>query len=151
MSLYYGDLEVGQVLRTPARTVTETDLVSFAMLSGDWNAIHTDVEFAGRTFYGQRVVHGLFGMALLTGLMERAGWWSESALAMLGIEAWSFVKPIFVGDTLRCEMEILDKRVTSKGDRGIVGRRLTLLNQRGEVVQTGQIGIMVRLAPEVAA
>lgn len=151
MSLYYEDLEVGQVLRTPARTVTETDLVGFCMLSGDWNAIHSDAELAGRTSYGQRVVHGLFGMALLTGLMDRAGWFSESALAMLGIEKWSFDKPIFVGDTLRCEMEILDKRLTSKADRGIVGRRFTLHNQRGEVVQTGEIGVMVRLAPEAGA
>jgi len=151
VSLYYDDLEIGQVLRTPARTVTETDLVTFAMLSGDWNAIHSDAEFAGRTFYGQRVVHGLFGIALLTGLMERAGWFSDSALAMLGIERWSFRGPIFVGDTLRCEMEVLDKRVTSKGDRGIVARRFTLHNQRDEVVQSGDIGLMLRLAPEVAA
>lgn len=151
MSLYYEDLDVGQVLRTPARTVTETDLVGFCMLSGDWNAIHSDEEFASATFYGQRVVHGLFGMALLTGLMERAGWFSESALAMLGIERWTFQSPIFVGDTLRCEMEVLDKRLTSKGDRGIVSRRFTLRNQRDAVVQIGEIGLMIKMSPEVAA
>jgi acyl dehydratase len=151
VSLFYDDLEVGQVLRTPARTVTETDLVTFSMVSGDWAAIHSDAEFARGTFYGQRVVHGLFGLSMLTGLMERAGWFSESALAMLDIERWAFQKAIFVGDTLRGEMEILSKRVTSAGDRGIVGRRFTLLNQRDEVVQTGDLGMMIKMAPEVAA
>lgn len=151
MSLFYDDLEVGQVFRTPARTVTETDLVTFSMVSGDWAAIHSDVEFARGTFYGQRVVHGLFGLSMLTGLMERAGWFSESALAMLDIERWAFKNPIFVGDTLRGEMEILSKRVTSTGDRGIVGRRFTLVNQRDAVVQTGDLGMMIKLAPEEAA
>ncbi len=151
MSLFYDDLEVGQVFRTPARTVTETDLVTFSMVSGDWNAIHSDAEFARDTFYGQRVVHGLFGISILTGLMERAGWFSESALAMLDIERWAFRKPIFVGDTLRGEMEIVSKRVTSTGDRGIVGRRFTLLNQRDEVVQTGDLGMMIKMAPETPA
>lgn len=151
MSLFYEDLKVGQVFRTPARTVTETDLVSFSMLSGDWNAIHSDAEFARGTFYGQRVVHGLFGLSMLTGLMERAGWFSESALALLDIERWAFRRPIFVGDTLRGEMEILSKRVTSSGDRGIVGRRFTLLNQRDEVVQAGDLGMMIKMTPEVAA
>lgn len=151
MSLYYDDLEVGQVRRTPARTVTETDLVTFSMVSGDWAAIHSDAEFARGTFYGQRVVHGLFGLSLLTGLMERAGWFSESALAMLSIDRWAFKGPIFVGDTLRGEMEILSKRVTSSGDRGIVGRRFSLLNQRDEEVQAGELGMIIKLAPEVAA
>ncbi|MDP9459134.1 MAG: MaoC family dehydratase N-terminal domain-containing protein [Actinomycetota bacterium] len=151
MTLFYEDLEVGQVFHTAARTVTETDLTVFSMLSGDWNPIHSDAEFASDTFYGQRVVHGLFGISLLTGLMERAGWFSESALALLDIERWAFRKPIFVGDTLRAEMEIVSKRMTSAGDRGVVGRRFTLLNQRDEVVQTGDLGMMIRLTPEVTA
>jgi acyl dehydratase len=149
--LYYEDLEVGQVFDTPGRTVTETDLVTFSMLSGDWNPIHSDAEFARGTFYGQRVVHGLFGLSMLTGLMDRAGWFSESALALLDIERWEFRGPIFVGDTLRARLEIVSKRLTSRGDRGILGRRFTLLNQRDEVVQTGDLGMMIKLAPEVAA
>ncbi len=146
-SLFYDDLEVGRVYRTPARTVTETDLVTFTMLSGDWNPIHSDEEFAKSGFYGKRVVQGLFGLSMLTGLMDRAGWFHESAIAMLGIDGWRFEGPIFVGDTLRGEMEIVDKRLTSKGDRGIVNRRFSLLNQDDQLVQQGTIGVMVRLAP----
>lgn len=61
VALYYEDLQVGDSFTSPARTVTETDLVSFAMLSGDWNPIHTDDEFARAGLYGKRVMHGLFG------------------------------------------------------------------------------------------
>lgn len=145
MALYYEDISEGQTFTSPARTVTETDLVSFAMLSGDWNAIHTDVEFAETTNYGKRVVHGLFGLSMMTGLLDQTGIFSGSAIAMLGIRDWQFKAPIFIGDTLHFELEILSKRLTSKGDRGIVDRRFRLINQRGEVTQEGDIGIMLQL------
>lgn len=87
----------------------------------------------------------------MTGLMDRAGWFSDSAIAMLGIEQRHFKGPIFVGDTLRCEMRIADMRLTSKGDRGFVMRTFTLLNQRDDVVQTGQIGLMIRRREQVVA
>ena len=145
MALYYEDLAEGQTFTSPARTVTETDLVSFAMLSGDWNAIHTDEEFARETFYGKRVVHGLFGLSMMTGLLDRTGLFGGSAIAMLGIKDWQFKAPIFVGDTLHFEMEIVSKRLTSGRDRGIIDRKFSLINQRGEVVQEGHIGLMLRL------
>ena len=145
MALYYEDLAEGQTFTSPARTVTETDLVSFAMLSGDWNAIHTDEEFARETFYGKRVVHGLFGLSMMTGLLDRTGLFGGSAIAMLGIEDWQFKAPIFVGDTLHFQMEIVSKRLTSGRDRGIIDRKFSLINQRGEVVQEGHIGLMLRL------
>lgn len=146
MALYYENLEVGARYTTAARTVTESDLVTFAMLSGDWNPIHTDEEFAKQTHFGRRIVHGLFGVSLLTGLVSRAGWFDGSAIAMLGIRDWQFKAPIFVGDTLHCVMQIVSKRITSAGDRGVVDRRFQLLNQREEVVQEGSIALMVRLS-----
>jgi acyl dehydratase len=145
VALYYEDLTEGQTFTSPARTVTETDLVSFAMLSGDWNAIHTDEEFARETFYGKRVVHGLFGLSMMTGLLDRTGLFGGSAIAMLDIRDWQFKAPIFVDDTLHFEMEIVSKRLTSGGDRGIIDRKFSLINQRGEVVQEGHIGLMLRL------
>jgi acyl dehydratase len=145
MVLYYEDLTEGQTFTSPARTVTETDLVNFAMLSGDWNAIHTDEEFAKSTYYGKRVVHGLFGLSMMTGLLDRTGLFGGSAIAMLGIKDWNFKAPVFVGDTLHFEMEIVSKRLTSERERGIVDRKFSLINQRGEVVQEGHIGLMIRL------
>ena len=145
MALYYEDLTEGQTFTSPARTVTETDLVSFAMLSGDWNPIHTNQEFAQETYYGKRVVHGVFGISMMTGLLDRTGLFDGSAIAMLGIRDWTFKGPIFVGDTIHFEMEIVSKRLTSKEDRGIVDRQFRLINQRGETVQEGNIAIMLRL------
>lgn len=153
MALYYEDLNEGQTFTSPARTVTETDLMSFAMLSGDWNPIHTDEQFAKSTAYGKRVVHGMFGLSMVTGLLDRTGLFGGSVIAMLGIRDWRFEAPIFVGDTLHFDMEIISKRLTSKGDRGIVDRKFYLLNQRGEAVQEGHIGMMIRLkqSEEVSA
>ena len=148
MPLYYEDLEPGQTYETVARTVTEADVVSFAALTGDWNQIHTDVEFAKRTEFGQRVVHGLFVFSMMPGLWERTGVWSGSAIAMLGVREGQFLKPVFIGDTIRSRMEICSVRLTSKGDRAIVDRRYELLNQRDEIVQRGFIGLMLRRAPD---
>lgn len=145
MSLYYEDLEIGQKFSSLARTVTETDLTVFSMLSGDWNPVHSDVEFARRTDAGQRLVHGAFGIALVTGLLDRAGWFAESAVAMLDVDGWTFRRPIFVGDTLHFDMEISALRVTSSGTTGVVGRTFRLINQDDVMVQEGRSSAMLRL------
>jgi acyl dehydratase len=143
--LYYEDLEAGQVFKSQGRTVTEADLTMFSMLSGDWNPIHADAEFAMQTPYKQRLVHGVLGLAIVTGLMDQAGWFRDSAIAMRDIENWQFTKPILIGDTLTCRMDITSVRLTSKGSAGVVGRRFTLTNQRGECVQVGDIAMLVKM------
>jgi acyl dehydratase len=145
--LYLEDLHPGDVYETPARTVTEADVVGFAQLTGDWNPIHTDVEFAKRSPYGERLAHGMLGLSFSIGLLDRTGLFSGSAIANLGIEEWRFTAPVFIGDTIRLRLEIGDVRATSDGKRGIVVRHFTVLNQRDEVVQSGRIPIMVRLRP----
>jgi acyl dehydratase len=139
------DLEAGQTFASAARTVTEADLVAFAGLSGDFNPIHTDAEFASNGVYGQRVVYGLLGLSIATGLLDRLGVFSGSAIAMLGINVWRFTAPVFIGDTVHLELTIVGVRPsTSKPDRGVVERRFDLRNQRGELVQTGRIDVLVR-------
>lgn len=146
-TLYYEDLEVGQTFRSPARTVTEADLTIFSMVSGDWNPIHSDAEYARKTPYGQRIVHGVLGVAIVTGMFDRLGIFEDSALALLGIDEWRFIAPIFVGDTVHMELEIADKRLTSKGDRGIIDRRIRLVRHDGTVLQEGRMGMMTKLRP----
>lgn len=141
---YLEDLTAGDTFDGPARTITESDVVGFAGLSGDFNPIHTDVEFARDTPYGQRVVYGLLGISMLTGLLDRTGLFSGSAIAMLGIRDWTFVAPMFIGDTIRFRLTIEGVRRTRSGDRGIVQRYFELLNQRDEIVQRGHIDVMVR-------
>jgi acyl dehydratase len=142
---YLDDLESGQVFETPARTITESDVVTFAGLSGDFNPIHTDVEFAAGTAYGQRVVYGLLTLSIATGLLDRSRVFSGSAVAMLGITGWTFRKPVFIGDTVRVRLTVDSvRRTKSDPRRGVVHRLVEVLNQRGETVQDGHIDVMVR-------
>jgi acyl dehydratase len=141
--LYLEDLTAGAVYSSPARTITETDLVNFAGLSGDYNRIHTDAEYSRSTEFGQRVVHGLLGMAVVTGLLHRTGLFDGSVVAMLGIREWRFVAPLFVGDTVHARMRIVSVRPLDDGLRGVVCRWFQLINQRGTVVQEGEMNAMV--------
>ncbi|MCS6868504.1 MaoC/PaaZ C-terminal domain-containing protein [Thermus sp.] len=144
MGLFFEDLQVGQVFPTPARTITEADLVNFAGVSGDYNPIHTDAEFAKDTPFGQRVAHGLLVLAILTGLRLRTGVFEGTLIAWLEIRSYRFLKPVFPGDTIRGETEILEKRETSKPDRGLVVQRVRVYNQLEELVQEGEFVTLVR-------
>lgn len=147
-SLFYQDFEVGQVFDSPGRTVTDTDLSLFCMLSGDWHPLHSDEEYAKTTQFGRRVVGGVFGVALVTGAMSRWGIFEESVIAMLSIGDWRFVGPIFVGDTLSVRMTIASKRLSKSGSVGIIDRNFEIRNQRGEVVQSGRSDALIKLRPD---
>jgi len=98
---FYEDIEVGEKYETPARTITEADIVNFAGLSGDFNAIHMDEEFCRTLGLGGRFAHGLLVLSALTGLNERAGFLEGTILAFLGINNLSFKKYVRPGDTIR--------------------------------------------------
>ncbi|AJZ56587.1 maoC like domain protein [Paraburkholderia fungorum] len=149
-SLYFEDFEVGQSFESTGRTVTETDLTFFSMLSGDWNPIHSDVEFAQGTRYGQRLVHGAFGVALATGMLHQLGIFERTAVAMMSLKEWKFVAPIMVGDTLRLKLEILELEAGKSQRVGRVGRRFLLVNQKGVAVQDGTSDVLVLKRPREA-
>jgi acyl dehydratase len=144
MPLYFEDFQVGQRFTTPARTVTEADIVHFAGISGDYNPIHTDAEFARSTLFGARIAHGLLVLSMLTGLRQRSGHFEGTIIAWLEIRNYRFLKPVFIGDTVHGETEILEKRETSRPDRGILVQKVRVLNQKGEVVQEGEFVTMVK-------
>ncbi len=145
---YFEDFHPGQVFLSQGRTITETDVVTFAGWSWDTNPVHTDAESARHGRFGERIAHGLLGLSVAMGLTSRLGVFEACSIALLGIEDWQFRRPLLIGDTVRCRVEILATRLTTKGDAGILQRRLTLLNQREEVVQAGDIGLMVSLRPD---
>ncbi|MCS5719872.1 MaoC/PaaZ C-terminal domain-containing protein [Herbiconiux sp. CPCC 205763] len=147
MPHYFEDFQAGQTFVTPGKTVTETDVVMFAALTNDNNQLHTDAEFAAATRYGQRLVHGLYGASLALGLIARTGVFEGSSAALLGIDEWRFTAPVFIGDTLTCTVEILGLRLTSSGTTGVVERRLTLRNQRDEIVQSGRMDMLMLTRP----
>lgn len=142
-SMFFDDFEVGQVFDSPGRTVTEADLSLFCMISGDWHPIHSDEVFARTTPFGRRVVAGVFGIAVITGMMGRWGIFEDSVVAMTSLDDWRFRRPIFVGDTLRVRMTILDKQLSRGGTRGLVDRGFLLRNQAEDVVQEGRSAALV--------
>jgi acyl dehydratase len=139
---YFEDIRIGDEYLSPGRTVTEADIVAFAGLSGDYNVLHTDAEFMKSSIFGERIAHGLLGLAIQSGLGTRAMPRPFATLAFLGLR-WRFKGPIKIGDTIRVQVKVTEKRETSKPDRGIVVLLRSVLNQRGEVVQEGETDIMV--------
>jgi acyl dehydratase len=151
MGLYFEEIELNQPMTTAARTITEADVVSFCGLSGDFNPLHTDEEFARSTPYGTRIAHGPLVLCAAMGLMNRTGFSDGSALGFLGIERWNFVGPVKLGDTIHVRFEVTDKRESSKGGRGIVRRAVSVINQRDEVVQEGEMVTMIAARPAEVA
>jgi acyl dehydratase len=146
MGLFFEQLEEGTVFTSPRRTITEADIVQFAGLSGDFNPIHTDEEFAKTT----RILHGPAGFVIATGLESRLGFKEGTAIAFLGM-TWDLRAPIFPGDTIHVVETITSKRETSKLDRGIVNFDVKLVNQKGEVCQEGEWKVMMMRKQEVFA
>lgn len=142
-SYYLEDFQPGQVFTSTGRTITEADLTFFSMLSGDWNPIHADAQFARKTRYGQRVVHGTLGIAICTGMLQQLGIFEESVIAMLNLREWKFLAPLLVGDTVHLELEITGVEPGKSGKSGKVGRRFRLVNQDGVAAQEGDSDALV--------
>lgn len=137
------EFEVGQVDESRGRTITETDVVTFSWVSGDVNPMHTDAEHSAKSPIGQRIAHGALGLSIATGLSAGLGYLEGTAVAALGIDEWKFLKPILFNDTIHLRATVVSARPTSKPDRGVLVRRMELVNQRGEIVQSGLMTTMV--------
>ena len=149
---FYEDFAVGDVYRSRfGRTVTRTDNIWFTALTMNTNPIHFDEPRAARTQFGQLLVNSVFTLALVTGLTVPDT--SENAAANLAWTDIKLPKPVFEGDTLYAESEILEVRESaSNANVGIVTMRCRGINQRAEVVIEYKRTFMVyrRGAPEIA-
>ncbi|MBI3272122.1 MAG: MaoC family dehydratase N-terminal domain-containing protein [Planctomycetes bacterium] len=143
----FEQFEVGQTLDIAARTITEADIVNFAGLSGDFNPLHMDEEFAKTTPFGKRIAHGMLTLSVATGLAGQAGYLDGTTIAFLGLEV-KFTSPTFAGDTIRGHLKVTHKRETSKPDRGVVAFALEVTNQRKEKVAEGKWTLMIRREPK---
>jgi acyl dehydratase len=136
----YGELAVGERRRSRGRTITETDVVNFCMLTGNWLELHSNVEYAKKTLYGQRLVQGSLVFAIVNALI---GFNADVIEAFYGVDRLRFTKPTFINDTLYARSEIIALR--DKGDRhGVVTLKLEGVNQRGEVVLACEFSLLVR-------
>ncbi len=140
--LYFDDFYVGQSWVTPARTITDADVTNFAGISGDFNPLHTDEEFAKKTQFGGRIFHGPGVFAVATGLESRLGIKEGTAIAFLGM-TWNLKGAVRIGDTIRVEQTVAAVRESkSKPDRGIITFDVQVKNQHDEVCHDGQWFVM---------
>lgn len=142
--LFFEEFEPGQTIVSPARTITEADVVSFAALSGDWNAIHTDAVYAAEHAFGQRVAHGLLIMSIASGLAMRLGFLEETALAFREIGDWKFSLPVYIGDTVRLRATVTETKAMPRLGGGLVSLKVEVVNQDDKVVQRGTWSVLVK-------
>jgi acyl dehydratase len=144
--LFYEDLVVGQSHLTAGRTVTESDIVSFAGLSGDYNGLHVDAEYAATTDFGERVAHGLLVLSIASGLSTRLAFSEALAPNILGLLDLQcrWPRPTRIGDTIRVEVSIADRTATSRPERGIVTLHRRVRNQSQEVVMESSWKLLIR-------
>jgi acyl dehydratase len=145
--LFYEDAPVGLSFDTEGMVVTESHVVQFAGLGGDFFALHMDDEFARSLGFQGRAAHGLLGLILLDGLKNRASQRFQ-AVASLSWQ-WNFRKPIYLGDRIHGHLKVAEKRLTKRADRGILTLAIEVLNGKGEVVQDGTNLLMVRTRAKV--
>jgi acyl dehydratase len=143
MGRAYEEFEVGQRFETACRTVIAADISSFAGLTGDFNPLHMDELFAAASDYKGRIAHGPMIVGMAFGLASRADVMDGTVLALLEI-GWKFVKPVRPGDTISAVFTVLEKRPTRTPDRGVVTLQIEVLNQHGEVAQTGTAKTLIR-------
>jgi 3-hydroxybutyryl-CoA dehydratase len=144
--LYFEDFSVGDTVTSAARTITEADIVSFAALSGDWNAIHVDAEFAKSGMFGERIAHGLLGLSIASGLAVRLGFIEDTVIAFMGLD-WKFRAPIKIGDTIHMQAQIAEKKPMPRLGGGLVTLNVEVLNQRGETTQKGTWSMLMKMKP----
>lgn len=145
--LYYEEFEVGVQLTTAGRTITEADVVNFAGISGDYNSIHTDVAYSQDSFYGQRVAHGLLVLSIVSGLSFRTGMLEGTVIAWRDIGDWRFSQPVFIGDTVHAELEVVETKPMSRLNGGRVDLQVRVKNQDEVTVMNGRWGLLVLSTP----
>jgi len=145
--LYWEDFETGSIFKTPARTITSTDIVNFACLTGDFNEVHTNWEYCKTTAFGEPVAHGPLVYGIMGGLQYASGINDGTLLALLQIDAWKMLVPVKHGDTLHAEATVVDRKPTSKPDRGTVKMQRRFVRHDGTVVQQMEVTLLYKRRP----
>jgi 3-hydroxybutyryl-CoA dehydratase len=147
--LYFEEFEVGRVIETRGRTITETDIVNFAGVSGDFNPMHTDAAYAAQTQFGQRVAHGMLGLSIASGLAYQTGFLEGTVIAFTGVE-WKFRAPMLIGDTIRVQAQVSKLREMKAAGGGFVTFDVKVVNQDDAVTQKGEWTLLIASRPSAA-
>ena len=141
--LYLEEFEIGKEYLSPARTVTEADVVNFAGLSGDFNPLHTDEEFAKANSFGTRIAHGALGFIISTGLSNQMAIYEGTTIAFLECTV-KYPAPLKIGDTVHVAVTPTEVRHSSKPGKGILKQSLRLVNQEGTVIMESEQTLMMK-------
>lgn len=143
-SKYLDEYSVGETWTSKGRTITEADLIMFSAFSGDWFPLHTDKEYAAKTFFQQRIAHGMSILSIATGLLQLE---PNAVAAFYGMDNVRFTQPTFIGDTIHLEGRVLD--IQEKDNRrGIVVTQVEIKKQTGETVVAAVFKMLVNGIPE---
>jgi itaconyl-CoA hydratase len=144
-SKYGDDFNIGDIYTTAAITMTETHVVSWAGLTMDFYPLHMDKEYAAKTQFGERLVHGPLIFAMAVGLVSSAGFAGDAAVAWLGVDNMKMLAPVKIGDTITVLVEVIEKQPTSKSGKGIQIWRYTVKNQKKEDVMVFDYKMMFHM------
>lgn len=140
---YLEEFHIGDKFTTLSQTVTETDIVLFASITGDKNPVHTDESYVQAQFLGGRMAHGMLSASIAVGLWCRLGFLDCSCIAELESD-WKFLGPVKIGDTIHADIEVIGvKRSASKPDRGVLTIQYIVKNQINQICQLGKVSILM--------
>jgi acyl dehydratase len=146
--LYFEEFIVGQKIKTGDRTVSEKDILSFADLTGDNNRIHTDAKFSEAGPFGRQIAHGLLGLSIASGLAWQTGILDGTVIAFREVNDWKFIKPVFIGDILRAELNVTEAKALPRIGAGSVAIAVELKNQKDETCMKGSWNMLVMSRPK---
>lgn len=135
MAFHYEDVKAGDVFYSPTRTITESDVLQFAGLTGDFNELHTSRTFAEKTKFGHPIAHGMLTLSMANGLYMRSNIFPSTIF--LGIENLKFHAPVFLGDTIQLKLTIENRHLTSDGKKCIYSMKYDVFNQSEALVLEG--------------
>lgn len=141
--MYFEEFEVGQRFISAGRTITESDIVTFAGLSGDYNRIHTDAQYCQDSPFGERIAHGLLVLSIASGLVAQSGMIEGTVIAFREISNWKFIKPVLIGDTVHVATEVLETKFYRRLESGKVEIELSVINQDDDVVMKGTWNVLM--------
>lgn len=139
--LFFDDVAIDQEWISQGRTITEADIVNFAGVSGDFNPIHVDHEFAKTTLFRKPIAHGMLVFSVSTGLAVSSP--LMRTIAFMSIKEWTFKDLVFIGDTIRARSRVVAKEERSRGKRGVITWKREVVNQHDKIVQEGFTHTMV--------
>jgi acyl dehydratase len=145
--LYFEDIVIGAELRSASHVVGAEDIGHFCQLTRDHHPLHTDAGYAQSRGFPGVIAHGLYGLALMEGLKTELKLYENSSVASLGWDQVRFLHPVIAGDAVHVVFNFTEKRLSSRGDRGVVHEALRLVNQRGENVIEARHAALVLCRP----